>query len=64
MARSKMINELSPDEAAAQLHAMQSRPLGFATIDHHRAERCGAAEVIFAAGKTAGQVILTLTSGQ
>ena len=49
--------ELSPDAAAAELHALQARPLGFATVDHHRAERCGAAEVIFAAGKTPEQVV-------
>lgn len=49
--------ELSPDDAAAQLHAMQAQPLGFATLDHHRAERCGASEVIYAAGKTAEQVV-------
>ena len=48
---------LSADDAAAQLKAMQARPLGFATLDHHRAARCGSAEVIFAAGKTAEQVV-------
>lgn len=49
--------KLSPDDAAAQLHAMQAQPLGFATLDHHRAERCGSSEVIYAAGKTAEQVV-------
>jgi len=48
---------LSADDAAAQLHALQSQPLGFATLDHHRAGRCGSGEVIFAAGKTAQQVV-------
>lgn len=48
---------LSPQDAADRLHEMQARPLGFATIDHHRAERCGSAEVVFAAGKTAEQVV-------
>lgn len=48
---------LSPDDAAKQLHAMQAQPLGFATLDHHRAARCGSSEVIYAAGKTAGQVV-------
>lgn len=48
---------LSPDEAAQRLHAMQARPLGFATLDHHRAQRCGSSEVIYAAGKTAQQVV-------
>lgn len=47
---------LDVEDAARQLRALQAQPLGFATVDHHRAERCGAAEVIFAAGKTAGQV--------
>lgn len=36
---------------------MQAQPLGFATLDHHRAQRCGASEVIYAAGKTADQVV-------
>ena len=45
---------LSADEAAKQLHAMQARPLGFATLDHHRAERCGSSEVIYAAGQLEG----------
>jgi len=47
---------LGVEDAAAALRAMQAQPLGFATVDHHRAERCGAAEVIFAAGKTPEQV--------
>ncbi|MEO0474577.1 MAG: 1-(5-phosphoribosyl)-5-amino-4-imidazole-carboxylate carboxylase, partial [Planctomycetota bacterium] len=47
---------LSAEDAAKQLHAMQAQPLGFATLDHHRAERCGSSEVIYAAGKTAEQV--------
>lgn len=49
--------DLAVDDAVQQLHAMQARPLGFATLDHHRAARCGSAEVIFAAGKTAEQAI-------
>ena len=36
---------------------MQAQPLGFATLDHHRAARCGSSEVIYAAGKTAEQVV-------
>jgi hypothetical protein len=48
---------LSPEAAASQLHAMQAQPLGFATLDHHRASRCGSSEVIYAAGKTAAQVV-------
>ncbi len=48
---------LSPQDAASQLHAMQAQPLGFATLDHHRTARCGSSEVIYAAGKTAEQVV-------
>ncbi len=36
---------------------MHAQPMGFATIDHHRAHRCGSAEVIFAAGKSVEQVL-------
>ncbi|MBX2850737.1 MAG: nickel pincer cofactor biosynthesis protein LarB [Phycisphaeraceae bacterium] len=49
--------ECSADDAAKHLHAMQAQPLGFATLDHHRADRCGSSEVIYAAGKTADQVV-------
>lgn len=49
--------ELPTEQAAELLHAMQAQPLGFATLDHHRAERCGSSEVIYAAGKTAQQVV-------
>lgn len=48
---------LNATDAAEQLRALQAQPLGFATIDHARADRCGAAEVIFAAGKTIDQVV-------
>lgn len=47
---------LGVGDAAERLRALQAQPLGFATVDHHRAGRCGAAEVIFAAGKTPEQV--------
>ena len=47
---------LGVEDAARELRALQAQPLGFATVDHHRAARCGAAEVIFAAGKTPEQV--------
>lgn len=49
--------ELSTDDAALALRDLQARPLGFATIDHHREARCGSGEVVFAAGKTAEQVV-------
>lgn len=48
---------LSTQDAAEQLNDMQAQPLGFATLDHHREERCGSSEVIYAAGKTAEQVV-------
>ncbi|MEM0913188.1 MAG: nickel pincer cofactor biosynthesis protein LarB [Planctomycetota bacterium] len=43
--------------AAGKLRAMQAEPLGFATLDHHRARRCGTGEVVYAAGKTAEQAV-------
>ena len=48
---------VSAGAAEAMLRELDAQPLGFATVDHRRAERCGAAEVIFAAGKTAEQVV-------
>ncbi|MEM1213313.1 MAG: nickel pincer cofactor biosynthesis protein LarB [Planctomycetota bacterium] len=45
---------LDPTDAADQLIAAQSLP--DALVDHARAARCGAPEVIFAQGKTASQV--------
>ena len=48
---------LSPDEALAMLKAQPFEDLGYAKIDHHRAVRQGAGEVIYGAGKTAQQII-------
>ncbi|MBR3289731.1 MAG: nickel pincer cofactor biosynthesis protein LarB [Clostridia bacterium] len=48
---------LSPDEAALKLKKAPFEDLGFAKIDHHRAIRQGAAEVIYGAGKAAEQII-------
>ena len=45
------------DEAVAQLRRMELEHLEFATIDHHRAIRCGFPEVIFAPGKTSQQIL-------
>ncbi len=39
-------------EALDQLRHMPFESLGFATVDHHRALRCGFPEVIFCQGKT------------
>jgi len=47
---------LSPEEAARQLQQPAFEDLGYARVDHHRARRQGAAEVIFGQGKTAEQI--------
>jgi len=44
------------DEALLKLKAAPFEDLGFAKLDHHRALRQGAAEVIFGQGKTPEQV--------
>ena len=48
--------ETNVDEAVGQLRRLPFESLGFATIDHHRAIRCGAPEVIYCGGKTSQQV--------
>jgi NCAIR mutase (PurE)-related protein len=45
------------DEALAELRDLPFRDLGFATVDHHRALRTGAPEVIFGEPKTADQIV-------
>jgi NCAIR mutase (PurE)-related protein len=45
------------DAAVVRMRHMPFEDLGFAKIDHHRALRHGIPEVIFAKGKTAGQVV-------
>jgi hypothetical protein len=47
---------IPPADALERLAQPPIESLPFATIDHHRALRQGYPEVIFAAGKTAGQV--------
>ena len=47
----------SVEEAIEQLKMEPFQDLGFAKVDHHRALRQGAAEVIYGAGKTPGQII-------
>ncbi|QDU71139.1 nickel pincer cofactor biosynthesis protein LarB [Mucisphaera calidilacus] len=49
--------EIDQAEARERLLSLQARPLGFATLDLDRPRRCGAAEVIFAEGKTPEQVV-------
>ena len=48
--------EVAPDEALRRLRHMPFERTAFATVDHHRAIRCGFGEVIFCPGKTAEQV--------
>ena len=46
----------SPEAAARLLGQTSYEDLGYAKVDHHRAARQGAAEVIFGQGKTAEQI--------
>ena len=48
--------DVSPDDAVVRLRGLPFEQLGFATVDHHRAIRCGFPEVIFCPGKTAEQI--------
>ncbi len=48
--------EVAPESALAQLARLPYEDAGFAKIDHHRSLRLGLPEVIYAAGKSAGQV--------
>lgn len=48
--------EISPEEAEAQLRIKPFVDLGFAKPDTHRGVRQGTPEVIYGAGKTAGQI--------
>jgi len=43
-------------EAIEQLRRLPFEEMGFATVDHHRAIRCGFPEVIFCPGKTLDQI--------
>jgi len=47
---------LDVNVAAERLAAWPAETLGFATVDHHRAARCGFPEVIYAPGKTIEQL--------
>ena len=47
---------LNVDDAVSQLRRMPFEQMGFATVDHHRAIRCGFPEVIFCQGKSVAQV--------
>ena len=48
---------LSVDEGARRLQSISFEDIGFAKLDHNRAVRTGAPEVIFAPGKTERQII-------
>jgi len=48
--------EVSLDDALDRIRRLPFEDLGFATVDHHRALRCGFPEVIFCQGKTPEQV--------
>ena len=48
--------EVDIDQAVKSLRQLPFEPLGFATVDHHRAIRCGFPEVIYCPGKTPEQV--------
>lgn len=47
---------MSAEDALVKIKRAPFEDLGFAKIDHHRAVRQGAAEVIYGAGKTAEQI--------
>jgi pyridinium-3,5-biscarboxylic acid mononucleotide synthase len=48
---------LTPEAALERLIHFPTEDLSFARLDHHRAIRQGQPEVVFAAGKTAEQVV-------
>ncbi len=50
--------ETAIDDALEALRQLPFRDLGIATVDHHRALRQGAPEVIFGLGKTVDQIVL------
>jgi hypothetical protein len=49
--------EVTVEDALLRLKKAPYEDLGFAKLDHHRALRQGAAEVIYGAGKTAQQIL-------
>ncbi|HIT34875.1 MAG TPA: nickel pincer cofactor biosynthesis protein LarB [Candidatus Faecousia intestinigallinarum] len=48
---------VTPEEALLQLKQAPFEDLGYAKVDLHRSVRQGAAEVIYGAGKTCGQIL-------
>lgn len=53
---------LSVEDAAAQLDKDAFSDLGYAKVDHNRAMRQGAAEVVYGAGKTPEQIVGIVTN--
>jgi len=47
----------SVDDAVSELKDLPFADLGYATVDHHRALRHGAPEVVFGHGKSAAQIV-------
>lgn len=54
--------ELSPKDALLKCKMEPFEDIGFAKLDHHRALRQGAAEVIYGAGKTPEQIAAILSA--
>jgi len=52
-----LLGKLTVDGALERLKVLPFEDLGFAKIDHHRALRRGAGEVIFCEGKTAAEIV-------
>ncbi|HYE23910.1 MAG TPA: nickel pincer cofactor biosynthesis protein LarB [Clostridia bacterium] len=48
--------DVSPDDAVERLKHLPFEDVGFAKVDHHRALRAGAPEVIFGPGKSPHQI--------
>jgi hypothetical protein len=53
---------LTPEAAAERLKTLPYEDLGHTRVDHHRSLRMGLPEVIYAAGKTAEQVVAVFSS--
>jgi NCAIR mutase (PurE)-related protein len=53
---------LTPEGAAERLKTLPYEDLGHTRVDHHRSLRMGLPEVIYAAGKTAEQVVAVFSS--
>ena len=54
--------DMTPEQAAIHIKTEPFEELGYAKVDHHRALRQGAQEVIFGQSKTAEQIDGILTA--